>query len=184
MNFASTDTGYTIRSLGVGDFKNLYKIDNTEQLSEISLKAAPSEDYLLKDGDIVFVRSNGNKELVGRCLLVYPKNIPTTYSGFCIRFRKDYDELDADFLLHYMKAESSRKILNGKEGANISNLNQKILGDFEVPIPPLSEQKLIVEQLDSLSEKTKALCAIYENQIADCEELKKSLLAKAFEGNL
>ena len=184
MNFASTDTGYTIRSLGVGDFKNLYKIDNTEQLSEISLKAAPSEDYLLKDGDIVFVRSNGNKELVGRCLLVYPKNIPTTYSGFCIRFRKDYGELDADFLLHYMKAESSRKILNGKEGANISNLNQKILGDFEVPIPPLSEQKLIVEQLDSLSEKTKALCAIYENQIADCEELKKSLLAKAFEGNL
>lgn len=184
MNFASTDTGYTIRSLGVGDFKNLYQIDDTEQLSEISLKAAPSEDYLLKDGDIVFVRSNGNKELVGRCLLVYPKNIPTTYSGFCIRFRKDYDELDADFLLHYMKAESSRKILNGKEGANISNLNQKILGDFEVPLPPLSEQKRIVEQLDSLSEKVRSLEEIYTKQLANCDELKQAFLAKAFNGKL
>lgn len=184
MNFASTETGYTIRSLGVGDFKNLYQIDDTEQLSEISLKAAPSEDYLLKDGDIVFVRSNGNKELVGRCLLVYPKNIPTTYSGFCIRFRKDYDELDADFLLHYMKAESSRKILNGKEGANISNLNQKILGDFEVPVPPLPEQKRIVEQLDSLSEKVRSLEEIYTKQLANCDELKQAFLAKAFNGEL
>lgn len=184
MNFAATDSGYTIRSLGVGDFKDRYSIDDTETLSEISLKAAPSEDYLLHDGDIVFVRSNGNKELVGRCVLVYPKDIPTTYSGFCIRFRKDFDLLDADFLLHFMKAESSRKILNGKEGANISNLNQKILGDFEVPLPPLSEQKRIVKELDALSEKTKALQNIYEKMLLDCEELKQSYLCKAFAGEL
>ena len=184
MNFAATDSGYTIRSLGVGDFKERYSIDNTEILSEISLKAAPSEDYLLHDGDIVFVRSNGNKELVGRCLLVYPKDIPTTYSGFCIRFRKDFDLLDADFLLHFMKAESSRKILNGKEGANISNLNQKILSDFEVPLPPLPEQKHIVKELDTLSEKVKALQTIYEQMLLDCEELKQSFLCKAFAGEL
>ena len=184
MNFAATDSGYTIRSLGVGDFKERYSIDDTETLSEISLKAAPSEDYLLHDGDIVFVRSNGNKELVGRCVLVYPKDIPTTYSGFCIRFRKDFDLLDADFLLHFMKAESSRKILNGKEGANISNLNQKILGDFEVPLPPLPEQKRIVKELDALSEKVRLLQEIYTKQIANCDELKQSLLQKAFEGEL
>ena len=184
MNFAATDSGYTIRSLGVGDFKDRYSIDDTETLSEISLKAAPSEDYLLHDGDIVFVRSNGNKELVGRCVLVYPKDIPTTYSGFCIRFRKDFDLLDADFLLHFMKAESSRKILNGKEGANISNLNQKILGDFEVPLPPLPEQKCIVKELDTLSEKVRQLQKIYTKQIANCDELKQSYLQKAFEGEL
>lgn len=184
MNFAATDSGYTIRSLGVGDFKERYSIDNTETLSEISLKAAPSEDYLLHDGDIVFVRSNGNKELVGRCLLVYPKDIPTTYSGFCIRFRKDFDLLDADFLLHFMKSESSRKILNGKEGANISNLNQKILSDFEVPLPPLPEQKHIVKELNTLSEKVKALQNIYEQMLLDCEELKQSFLCKAFAGEL
>ena len=183
MNFAATDSGYTIRSLGVGDFKDRYSIDDTETLSEISLKAAPSEDYLLHDGDIVFVRSNGNKELVGRCLLVYPKNVPTTYSGFCIRFRKNFDLLDADFLLHFMKAESSRKILNGKEGANISNL-KKILGDFELPLPSLPEQKRIVKELDTLSEKVRQLQEIYTKQIANCDELKQAYLQKAFEGEL
>ena len=184
MNFVSTESGYSIHSLGVGDFKNLYKIENTETLSEISLNAAPSEEYLLKDGDIVFVRSNGNKELVGRCLLVYPKNIPTTYSGFCIRFRKKIDQLDADFLLHFMKSDKSRKILNGKEGANISNLNQRILGDFEVPLPPQEEQKRIVSHLDSLSEKVHQLEEIYTKQLADCYELKQAFLQKAFEGEL
>lgn len=184
MNFSSTDCGYKIHSLGVGDFKNLYSIDNTETLSEISLNAPPSNDYLLQDGDIVFVRSNGNKELVGRCLLVYPRDIQTTYSGFCIRFRKKMDALDADFLLHFMKSDSSRKILNGKEGANISNLNQKILGDFEIPLPPLSEQQKIVAHLDALQEKVRQLEEIYKKQIANCDELKQSFLKKAFEGEL
>jgi type I restriction enzyme S subunit len=181
MNFTASDSGYTIHSLGVGDFKNLYQISDTKSLSKISLKAPPPEDYLLKDGDIVFVRSNGNKELVGRCVLVYPGKTPTTYSGFCIRFRKEFDELDSDFLLHFLKSDQSRKILNGKEGANISNLNQKILSNFEVPLPPLSEQKRIVAHLDKLSKKVKRLEEIYRRTIADCEELKKSILKQVFE---
>ena len=183
MNFTASDSGYTIHSLGVGDFKNLYQINDTKTLSKISLKAPPPEDYLLKDGDVVFVRSNGNKELVGRCVLVYPGKTPTTYSGFCIRFRKEFDELDSDFLLHFLKSDQSRKILNGKEGANISNLNQKILSNFEVPLPPLSVQKEIVARLDKLSENVKRLEANYKQIIANCDELKKSILKKTFEGD-
>ena len=181
MNFTASDSGYTIHSLGVGDFKNLYQINDTKVLSKISLNAPPPEDYLLKDGDIVFVRSNGNKELVGRCVLVYPRKTPTTYSGFCIRFRKEFEQLDSDFLLHFMKSDNSRKILNGKEGANISNLNQKILGDFQIPLPPLSVQKEIVARLDKLSENVKRLEANYKQIIANCDELKKSILKKTFE---
>ena len=183
MNFTASDSGYTIHSLGVGDFKNLYQINDTKVLSKISLNAPPPEDYLLKDGDIVFVRSNGNKELVGRCVLVYPRKTPTTYSGFCIRFRKEFEQLDSDFLLHFMKSDNSRKILNGKEGANISNLNQKILGDFQIPLPPLSVQKEIVTRLDKLSENVKRLEANYKQIIANCDELKKSILKKTFEGD-
>ena len=182
MNFTASDSGYTIHSLGVGDFKNLYQINDTKVLSKISLNAPPPEDYLLKDGDIVFVRSNGNKELVGRCILVYPRKTPTTYSGFCIRFRKEFEQLDSDFLLHFMKSDNSRKILNGKEGANISNLNQKILGDFQIPLPPLSVQKEIVARLDKLSENVKHLEANYKQIIADCDELKKTILKQTFQG--
>lgn len=93
MNFHYDDKGIEINCLGVGDFKNLSIIDNTEELPTILLNEMPSEEYLLKDDDIVFVRSNGNKALVGRSLAVYPGDVPTTFSGFCIRYRKHDNEL-------------------------------------------------------------------------------------------
>ena len=87
MNFHTGDSGIEMHCLGVGDFKDYSVIDGTDYLPTISLNEAPPEESMLQDGDLVFVRSNGNKALVGRCLLVYPHNTPTTYSGFCIRYR-------------------------------------------------------------------------------------------------
>ena len=47
---------------------------------------------------------------------------------------------------------------------------------------PIKEQKQIVKKLDSLSAETKKLEAIYTQKIADLEEMKKSVLQKAFSG--
>lgn len=53
-----------------------------------------------------------------------------------------------------------------------------------VPAPPLKEQQRIVSKLDALSEQTKKLEAVYAKKIADLDELKKSILQKAFRGEL
>ena len=63
-------------------------------------------------------------------------------------------------------------------------LNQKMLNSIPVPYPPYSEQKLILKKLDNLSVETKKLEKIYEQKLADLEELKKSVLSKAFQGEL
>ena len=150
MNFHYDDKGVKISCLGVGDFKDLSVIDNTKELNIVSLNKMPSEEYLLKDGDIVFVRSNGNKDLVGRCLAVYPGNIPTTFSGFCIRYRKDDNELTVPYILRALKMESMRRKMVGR-GANIQNLNQQILGMLVIPIPPIELQEQFadfVRQID------------------------------------
>lgn len=52
----------------------------------------------------------------------------------------------------------------------------------EIAIPPLKTQQIIVQKLDSLSAETKKLETIYEQKIRDLEELKKSVLQKAFSG--
>ena len=63
--------------------------------------------------------------------------------------------------------------------------NMKEVFDFFIPFPKsLSEQKSIVAKLDALSAKTKKLEAIYKQKLADLEELKKSVLTKAFSGEL
>ena len=150
MNFHYDDKGIEINCLGVGDFKDFSVIDNTEGLPAVSLNEMPSEEYLLKDGDIVFVRSNGNKALVGRSLVVYPGNIPTTFSGFCIRYRKYDNEIIVPYLLRVLKTDSVRMKMAGR-GANIQNLNQQILGTLFIPVPPIELQEQFdnfVQQVD------------------------------------
>ena len=149
MNFSYKDNGFKINCLGVGDFKDFAVISNCEVLPVISLNDKPSEEYLLKNNDIVFVRSNGNKELVGRCVLVHP-NVLTTFSGFCIRFRLIADTVNSIFLLQFLKMPNTRKNMAGR-GANIQNLNQQILSELKIPVPPLSLQNdfaAFVQQID------------------------------------
>lgn len=140
VNFHSGASGIEIHCLGVGDFKDYSVVDGTDYLPTISLSEEPPEENMLQDGDIVFVRSNGNKALVGRCLVVYPHNTPTTYSGFCIRYRLTSDEVNTSYLLRVLKADSMRKKMIGR-GANIQNLNQKTLATLNIPIPPLKLQE-------------------------------------------
>ena len=150
MNFHYDDEGVEINCLGVGDFKDFSIIDNTDELPRVSLNEMPSEEYLLKDDDIVFVRSNGNKALVGRSIAVYPGNVPTTFSGFCIRYRKYDNEINVPYLLRVLKSDSMRVKMTGR-GANIQNLNQQILGKLVIPVPPIELQEqfaAFVHQVD------------------------------------
>ena len=140
MNFSAGESGVNVHCLGVGDFKDYSEICNTSVLPKISLNKMPPEEVMLQDGDIVFVRSNGNKMLVGRCLVIFPGDIPTTYSGFCIRFRKEAECVDTTYLVQLLKADSTRSKMAGR-GANIQNLNQQILGALQIPIPPIELQQ-------------------------------------------
>ena len=60
----------------------------------------------------------------------------------------------------------------------------KSINEIIIPTPSLTEQKTIVKKLDQLSEQTKKLEKVYKQKLADLEELKKSVLNKAFTGEL
>lgn len=175
MNFHTNEVGVNVHCLGVGDFKNLSCITDTSKLQTISLKDMPSDEYMLKDGDIVFVRSNGNKALVGRCLSIYPAMIPTTFSGFCIRFRLHSNDIKTDYLLRVLKTDSIRKKITGR-GANIQNLNQKILGELKIPVPPIELQNQFATFVKQ-TEKTKITIS---ESLEKLETLKKALMQEYF----
>ena len=150
MNYSSKDCGVEMHCLGVADFQDNAVIDDMSVLPMVSLKERPNTDYLLQNGDIVFVRSNGNRALVGRSVVVYPGDEPVVYSGFCIRYRKEREELLTDYLLRFFKTDSVRAKMAGR-GANIQNLNQQILAALNIPIPPIEMQKefsVFVKQSD------------------------------------
>ena len=59
-----------------------------------------------------------------------------------------------------------------------------MLRDFQIPLPPLKEQIAIVKQLDELSDTTRQLQSDYQIKLTSLDELKKSILQKAFAGEL
>ena len=69
-------------------------------------------------------------------------------------------------------------------GSTIKNIPLSALRNFLVPLPPLEEQKRIVEKLDFLFEKTKRAKEIIEEVKVDIENRKISILDRAFKGTL
>lgn len=90
-----------------------------------------------------------------------------------------------DYLYYILTSNDFTEYAISKSGrAGMPKVNREALFAYECYIPPLSEQKRIVEQLDSLSEKVRSLEEIYTKQLANCDELKQAFLAKAFNGEL
>ena len=89
------------------------------------------------------------------------------------------------FLKYYLGS----KFVTNKMAKEAKGTTQKFVGlgylrSFSIILPALPEQKRIVSKLDVLSAEIKHLERIYQQKIEDVEELKKSILQKAFEGEL
>jgi type I restriction enzyme S subunit len=109
----------------------------------------------------------------------------TSYSGFTIRIRVTSTVLDPEFLTYYLKSASTHELLIGAgEGANISNLNQKILTSLPIAYPNSELQKSLMANIKQIDLETNSLIEIYRQKLNNIDELKKSILQKAFTGEL
>ena len=88
------------------------------------------------------------------------------------------------YWLNYFILSSRKKIYDLGTGATFPNVSGEMLKNLIIPIPPLKTQQTIVQKLDALNAETKKLEAIYQQKLNDLEELKKSVLQKAFAGEL
>lgn len=181
MNYKQLDSGYNIKFLGVGDFKYGNKINSIELLQRLKLQEKPSKEYLLRNNDIVFVRSNGSKELVGRCVLIGDLGEDITYSGFCIRYRNKSEKLKPNFLINLFSNDSFKKYLKkDSRGANINNLNQQILSNLEIILPSIELQNKFSEFVTKIDEIKSKM----EASLSELEDNFNSLMQRAFKGEL
>ena len=184
MNFTKSSKGEKINIVGVKDFQKSFWVP-FETLETVTLDGKLNDLDLLKEGDILAVRSNGNPQLIGRTLLASEVVGKVSHSGFTIRIRLNAKNVDPVYLCNFLKITKTRKILvDGGNGVGIKSLNQGSLAALLMPIPSVKQQQTIVQKIDALSSETKKLEAIYQQKINDLEELKKSVLQKAFAGEL
>jgi type I restriction enzyme S subunit len=140
--------------------------------------------YSLKYNDVLFNRTN-SPELVGKSA-IYKGEKPAIFAGYLIRLNRKENLVDADFLNYYLNSPKIRK--HGfsvmSSSVNQANINGTKLNDYLIKLPKLKEQEDIVKKINILSAETKKLKANYQQKLEDLEELKKSILQKAFNGEL
>ena len=130
----------------------------------------------------VFLSINGST--LGKRTAFY-NNEPVILGKSACYINVKSNTLNKYFLRHFLSSDIFQEYAwKEKTGAAIPNLGLKAMRDLKIPLPPLPEQKRIVKELDTLSEKVRQLQEIYTKQIANCDELKQSLLQKAFKGEL
>ncbi len=148
LNFNRDQYGQGVKYISVADFQDYFSA-KTVGLAELK-EDFINPNYFLKNGDILFVRSNGNKELVGRNLYIQNVVEPLTFSGFCIRARFIRTDIFPKFFAYLFKSKLFRQTLSANAGGtNINNLNQGILSSLIIPLPPITTQIRIASILSA-----------------------------------
>lgn len=132
-------------------------------------------------GDLILAR-----EAPAGNVAVIPENLPLCLGQRTVLIRPKKEIFDSKFLAMFLlQPKMQAKLLAHSRGATVQHVNMKDIRALNIEmIPLLTEQNEIVKKLDFLSAETKKLEKIYVQKLADLDELKKSVLQKAFAGEL
>lgn len=140
--------------------------------------------YLLKSGDVLFNRTN-SPELVGKTS-IYRGEMPAIYAGYLIKLDYEKNIVVGDYLNYYLNSSKAKEYYMQvkTDGVSQSNINAKKIGEFEISLPTITEQHEIVRLIDDLLARERAAQQATEQALASIDLMKKSILERAFRGEL
>jgi type I restriction enzyme S subunit len=150
-------------------------------LKYTELSSNEVERLLLKKGDLLFVRTNGNPDYVGRCAIA-DLSFPCLYASYLIRARLNQNKINPHFLFCYLQTPAGHQsmIPSVRTTAGQSNINIEGLKKIALFLPPITLQNSFVEKIDSV----KLLSTRREESKLILENLFQNLLYRAFSGDL
>ncbi len=159
----------------VRDMRNSIIHETEHQITQEAVKNS-STNIISKNNVVIATRVGLGKI----CLLAHNTAINQDLRGIIPINPKN---LEVKYLFWWFNSISKIIIENGS-GATVHGVKLPFIKGLAMPLPSLSEQQAIVKKLDALSLETKKLEKIYKQKLVDLEELKKSILQKAFRGEL
>ena len=156
------------------------KIQPDKSFSVSEEKYKELSNYYLQKDDVIL----GRRGEMGRCAVVSEKE-----DGMLCGTGSLYIRGGSAFCADYLcKLLCSQKIImyfeNASSGTTMSNLNRGIIENCEIPLPPLTEQQRIVQEIESRLSQASTSSAYIENALQQAEALRQSILKKAFSGEL
>lgn len=173
------ETGYpSIRTPNIG--KGQLLLDGVYRVSEETYKAWTRRAVPQAD-DLILAR-----EAPAGNIAVIPENIKVCLGQRTVLIRPKKNRLNSKYLASLILSKDVQmSLLSHSVGATVEHVNMKDIRAFKIyDLSPLEEQSKVVSKLDALSNESKRLESIYQQKITDLEEMKKSILQKAFSGKL
>jgi type I restriction enzyme S subunit len=184
---ADIEYGFTDNAGHIGDYRyiritDIDKNGNLEKDNKVFVAASDeAKKFLLKDGDLLMARTGATYAKV----LLFENLEKSIFASYLIRivFKVDFvNKLYWYFSKSKIYWDQANKLSSGSAQPQFNGAALKEI-IFWFP-KSLKEQKGIVAKFDALYGETRKLEAIYHNKLANLEELKKSILQKAFSGEL
>lgn len=106
------------------------------------------------ENDILIIRSNGSRDLVGKCAIVPALERRYAYASFLIRIKAS-DKVLPKYLVRYINSSMARGQLfaKAKSSSGIHNINSKELGSIRIDVPTIEEQTEILKIIEPLIKK-------------------------------
>jgi type I restriction enzyme S subunit len=151
--------------------------DNERTVTEE--KADRLSRHKLSPGDLLFAR----RGKLGTCALVGENNRGWLCGTGCARVNLNEDMLHPNFAVLYLSAGFIADWLEIESiGATMSNINSTIIGRIPVVVPPLDEQKRIVDHIDAQTADIDAAIERTERQIGLMQQYRTSLVTEVVTG--
>ncbi|MEI7851495.1 MAG: restriction endonuclease subunit S [Kiritimatiellales bacterium] len=142
------------------------------------------ERYQLEEGDVVLAMDRPWVKAGLKHATISADDLPCLLVQRTARLRGGAN-LDNRFLKLLIGSSAfTSHILGVQTGIGVPHISGQQIKDFEFARPPIADQRRIADNLESLSEETRRLARVYEQKLAALEALKKSLLHRAFAGEL
>lgn len=133
------------------------------------------EKYLLAEGDILFARSGAT---VGKTYLHKQNEIPCIYAGYLIRLRPNELLVLPNYVYYYTKSNYYKSFICANQRVVAQpNINAKQYGDLDIPLPPLSLQRLFAQRIEQIEREKSEV----QKSIQDLETLLASRMQYWFE---
>jgi len=137
------------------------------------------EKYMAIKGDVLVCEGG----YPGRAA-IWEEETPVYFQKALHRVRFKQPGYNRWFLYYLYSQDKSGQLKKHFSGTGIQHFTGEVLHQFEVPIPPLPALKLLITQFDDIFTESQNLETIYRQKLAALDELKQSLLHRAFTGNL
>ncbi len=156
---------------------------DASDLKFCKLDTSVVSSLVLGTGDVLFVRTNGVRERVGRCAVYTGIPEKALFASYLIRARLKRDLLDPFFLQYYTTTPVGAGFLSGRSSPAADgkfNINTKTIDSVLVPLPKVDEQEEIVAVL----RKIDASMDSHERRRVVLQELFKGMLERLVTGEL